>query len=182
MDQKFAQAEEAKEQVPTPEGEDTGTASQVVSNNTTIAEAHDSHISNETEPDKVTCPEVAQDTNTEKCKEIPIVIATGEVEDVRVEKSAAEVGEQDPGVVAVAWKRAEVECGLKEDCAEREGNEETLTTEGINQLRQEPLLANETKSDPTLEHARELAKLQREGYHENNSLIYRTRQGITGNR
>ena len=47
-------------------------------------------------------------------------------------------------------------------------------------MRAEPLLAEETQSDPTLEHARELAKLNREGYHECNGLIYRTRLDMTG--
>ena len=42
------------------------------------------------------------------------------------------------------------------------------------------MLAEETQSDPTLEYATELAKLKREGYHECNGLIYRTRLDKTG--
>ena len=53
------------------------------------------------------------------------------MEDVRVEEDAAEVAEDGLGVERLTLEKEEEEGGLKEDCAEREGNKETLTVEVI---------------------------------------------------
>ena len=59
----------------------------------------------------------------------------------------------------------------------REGvlTERVSVTEGFQVLGPEPLLAEQTRSDPTLVHIRSLAESEREGYHSKNGVIYRTR-------
>ena len=102
------------------------------------------------------------------------------VQEGKEEEDAAEVVPGDLGNCEESLEKAEVEGGLEVGSAEREGNLETLTIDGINELQQQPLLAKDTGTDPTLEHVRTLAKLQKEGYYDKNGVIYRTRLGRTG--
>ena len=184
MDEKFASPETARQYLPPTIKDGIMTASPMVSGDATNADAHESNSMNDKKPGVVEYTQVAQtvdiEQSTVECQEEPNVIATQEVEDVKVEEAAAAVVENDLGIVSMNLEKEEAEGGLREGRADTEGNKDNLILEGIREIGQQPLLAKETSSDPTLEHIRTLAKLQKEGYHERNGLMYRTRLGRTG--
>ena len=108
MDQKFAHIESAKEQMTSTEAEEMEPASQMVSD-TTEAETH---TLVETQPERVVDQKVAQESNRDETTEEPTVVATGEVEEVRVEEDAAEVAEESLGIDMLTLEKEDVEGGL----------------------------------------------------------------------
>ena len=86
----------------------------------------------------------------------------------------------DQGSAMDASEKVEVEGAALDGSADREGQEENLITEGIQQLGPKSLLAEEARTDPTLAHIRSLAQLEREGYHSRKEVIYRTRLNRQG--
>ena len=115
-----------------------------------------------TEPSEVECVEVDPEEDTEQiaaeCQGSNSVKSTLVVQEGKEEEDAAEVVPGDLGNCEESLEKAEVEGGLEVGSAEREGNLETLTIDGINELQQQPLLAKYTGTDPTLEHVRTYRK------------------------
>ena len=146
MDQKFAYLETAKHGIPPNSGNNPEFVSPMVSVDTTDADTHADQGDDTVH------------TNVE-CQGEPNIIATEEVEDVRVEESAAEVVEKEMGDELMTSENNEAEGGLREGSAETEGEQDALIVEGIKELGQEPLLASETNSDPTVRHLRMLATM-----------------------
>ena len=173
MDTKFQLDEEKRMYIP-PVMEDgvIQATPMVCAGNTNIAAAHTSQDSvplNNTDLDEV-----------EECLE------EGESETVEtkgeVREEAAELGDGDDllGVEENSLVSVEAAVGSLDGSAEIEGKQETLVLDGIHQLDSNGTLANETLTDPTLAHIRELARLEKEGYHQKKDIIYRTRLNIKG--
>ena len=104
------------------------------------------------------------------------------VETSEVKEEVVELGVDDGLLGAEENSLVSVEAVVDslDGSAQREGKQETLVLDGIHQLNSNSTLANETRTDPTLAHIRELVRLEKEGYHQKKDIIYRTRLNIKG--
>ena len=178
MDQKYESPEEARQYKPPEVKEGILTTLQMVGErDTTIADAGTSSVDSNTvdTEHRVECLAESDADDTESVAE--------EVEDVTVgreEVERVEDDEMDLGIDMLTSVNEEAEGDLREGSADREGEQDSTVTEGIQVLGSEPALAEQTRADPTLIHIRSLAESEREGYHRKNGVIYRTRLGRQG--
>ena len=174
MDQKYESPEGARQYTPPELKEGVVTTMQMVSvGDTTNADTGTSvteSSTTDTQPREVECQDESVAENAESTAE--------EVKDIpegRVEEESVEDVEVDLGIEKLTSEKVEADGVLTGGSADREGDQDSIITDGFQELGPEPVLAEQTRSDPTLAHIRSLAEAEKEGYHYKQGIIYRTR-------
>ena len=174
MDRKYESPEQARQYSP-PEIKDgiLTTVQTVGESDTTSADTHTSSVDSniiDSEPSR------AEGLHEGVAENLESVVDEAEV--MTVDKGEVECVEDDEtglGIDMLTSVEGEAEGSLREGSAVTEGEQDSIVIEGIQALGPESTLAEQTRSDPTLTHIRLLAETEREGYHNKNGVIYRTR-------
>ena len=174
MDKKYDSPETASQYTPPELKEGVITTKQMVGEFDIDNADADTNVVNsttsDTESNQIECPVMSDATDTQ--------CVAGNVNDETDGKEEVERDEEDEMILGehtLTSVNDEAEGVLTGGSAVTEGEQASLVTEGIQTLRSEPLLADQTRTDPTLVHIRSLAEAEREGYHLRNGIIYRTR-------
>ena len=164
MEKKFRLSEDETLYLP-PELKDGALLSGIMVSEGTVIEPVQEEVPQVTPSSEQTVSGVVQETERD-LMQVEAVEQTGS-------KEQSLVHEDDPSVLA------EEGGGSLDGSAGGEGTQE-ITLEGIHQDIPRSQLAQATKEDESLQHSYELAKLEKEGYHLQDDILFRTRLDTFG--
>ena len=147
MDQKYGSPAETRQYTPPEMKEGIITTLQMVGEfDTSNADAGTSNVDSntvDTESSGIECPEESVADNTESVAEKVEDITVGKAEEESVEDA-----ELDLGIDTLTSVNDEAEGVLTGGSADSEGEQNSIVTDGFQVLGPEPLLAEQTRSDP----------------------------------